>query len=126
MRGWIARKSKTREKIIAGLLANTTVRATSQAVGISEATIYRYLKDADFKQEYERKRREMMADNCHMLQASMNRAVTELVAIIEDDETAPQVRLNAIDMLLRHAYKQTEIVDILERLDALEKLDKGK
>lgn len=68
----------------------------------------------------------MMADNCHMLQANINRAVTELVAIIEDDETAPQVRLNAIDMLLRHAYKQTEIVDILERLDVLEKLDKGK
>ena len=68
----------------------------------------------------------MMADNCHMLQASMNRAVTELVAIIEDPNTAPQVRLNAIDMLFRHTYKQTEIVDIMERLEALEKLDNGK
>ncbi len=110
--------------IIAGLLSNTTISATAKAIGISEATIYKYLKDEEFKQEYEEQRRAMLADNCHALQAHMSRAISELVEIIEDEETAPQVRLNAIDMLFRHAYKQTEIVDIMDRLTALEKLNR--
>lgn len=124
MRRTRRRKSRTKELIIAGLLTNTTVRATAQATGISEATIYKYLKDEGFKQEYEDRRRAMLEDNCHMLQANMNKAINELVAIIDDEDTAPQVRLNAIDMLLRHTYKQTELVDILSRLDVLEKLNK--
>lgn len=119
-----ARKKKTKDLIIAGLLSNTTISATAKAIGISEATIYKYLKDEEFKQEYEEQRRAMLTDNCHVLQAHMRKAISELVEIIEDAETAPQVRLNAIDMLFRHAYKQTEIVDILDRLTALEKLNK--
>ena len=42
-------KNKTKELIIAGLLANTTVSATARAIGIIEATIYKYLKDDEFK-----------------------------------------------------------------------------
>ena len=115
-------KEKTRERILAGLLANTTVTATASATGISEATIYRYLKNDDFKREYEERRRDMLADNCHALQASMGKAIKELVAVIDDEDTSPQVRLNAIDMLLRHSYRLTEQVEIMERLEKLEKM----
>lgn len=106
------------------MLTNTTVRATSQATGISEATIYKYLKNEEFIQEYEDMRRNMLEDNCHKLQANMSKAIDELVEIMEDRENAPQIRLNAIDMLLRHTYKQTELIDILVRLDALEQLNR--
>ena len=112
-------KDKTKDLIITGLLANTTVRNTSRATGISEATIYRYLGDEQFKQEYEKRRMEMMIDNCHTLQANMGKAINELVDIIDSDKTSPQIRLNAIDMLLRHTYKQTELVDIIKRIEAL-------
>lgn len=104
------------------MLANTTVTATSKAIGISEATIYRYLSNDDFKQEYAERRRQMLEDNCHTLQSNMNKAITELVEIIDDKTISSQVRLNAIDMLLRHTYKQTEMVDIITRIDALEEV----
>lgn len=64
----------------------------------------------------------MLADNCHALQASMGKAIKELVAVIDDEDTSPQVRLNAIDMLLRHSYRLTEQVEIMERLEKLEKM----
>lgn len=117
-------KEKTKDLIINGLLANTTIRATSQAIGISESTIYRYLNDEDFKMEYEQRRREMLVDNCHTLQANMGKAIEELVEIINSKTTAPQIRLNAIDTLLRHTYKQTELIDILSRLEALETMNR--
>lgn len=104
------------------LLQNVSVSATSKATGISEATIYKYLKDVEFKEEYEAKRKEMMEDSCHTLQAKTGRAISELVEIIEDKEIKPQIRLNAIDMLLRHSYRMTEQFDILERLEKLEEM----
>lgn len=118
------KKEKTKEIIIAGLLAHTTITATAEATGISEATIYRYLRNDEFKKEYDEKRRAMLADNCHRLQANMEKAVNELVAVIDDKSNSTQVRLNAIDMLLRHTYRLTEQVDILDRLEKLEDIAK--
>jgi hypothetical protein len=109
--------------LLVGLLQNITVSATAKATGISEATIYKYLNDEEFCQEYEAKRRELLNDSCHTLQANMHMAVGELVSIIQDKSNKAQIRLNAIDMLLRHAYKQTELSDILDRLSALEELN---
>ena len=106
------------------MLHNASVAATAKATGISEATIYKYLNDTEFKTEYEAKRKEMLADSCHTLQANMGQAINELVEIIEDKDIKQQIRLNANDMLLRHSYKQTEQLDILTRLDALEELYK--
>lgn len=110
--------------MIVALLNNVTVTAASKATGICEDTIYKYLRDPEFVREYDARRKAMLEDSCHTLQAKMSKAIDELVKIIENEETKPQIRLNAIDMLLRHAYKQTELVDILARLDALEELNR--
>lgn len=103
---------------------NTTVTATAQATGISEDTIYKYLREPEFVKEYDELRKKMLEDSCHKLQAKMGRATDELIKIIEGKETSPQIRLNAIDMLFRHAYKQTELIDIITRLDTLEELSR--
>ena len=120
----IKKSERTKEIILAGLLNNITVRATAAATGISEDTIYRHLREPEFMAEYDRRRKALLEDSCHTLQAKMSRAVDELVKIVEDEEIKPQIRLNAVDMLLRHAYKQTELVDILTRIEALEEMSK--
>ena len=109
---------------MAGLLQNVTVSATAHATGISEVTIYKYLNEPEFKAEYEARLKGLIDDSCRTLQSNMNMAVNELIEIVKDKNNKAQIRLNAIDMLLRHAYKQTELVDILARLDALEDLNK--
>ena len=118
-----SKREKTKETLINGLLCNTSVSATARATGISETTIYRYLNDPAFVDAYEERRREMMRDSCHALQANMGGAIEELVKIIKAPETSPQIRLNAIDMLLRHSYRMTEQMDILSRLEQLEAMN---
>lgn len=115
------KRKTTREKIINGLLTNTTVRETAQAVGVSESTIYRHMKDEEFQREYRESRRAMLEDNCHKMQASMSQAIDKLINIINDDSIGNQVRLNAIDMLLRHTQRLTDQVDIMARIENLEK-----
>lgn len=119
----MTKKERTKAALLQGLLNNVSVTATSKATGICEDTIYKYLRDPEFVKEYDEKRRELLKDSCYTLQTKMSSATDELIRIIEDPETKPQIKLNAIDMLYRHAYKQTEQLDILARLDALEKLN---
>ena len=106
------------------LLNNTTIGEAAKEADISESTAYKYLNDPDFISKYDDKRKEILSSSCHRLQAKMGRASEELIKIIEDPKTATQIRLNAIDMLFRHAYKQTELMDILTRLDILEERTK--
>ena len=118
------KRNRTQERILIALLQNVSVSAAAEVAGVSEATVYKYLAEPEFKREYEAKRKEMLDDSCRTLQANMSMAVDELVDIIKDKSNKSQIRLNAIDALLRHAYKQTELVDILTRLDVLEELNK--
>lgn len=104
-----------------GLLQNATVKATAQATGYTEDTVYKYLRDQEFVKEYEERRKQILNDSCRTLQAKMGRATDELINIIENKETKQQIKLNAIDMLFRHAYKQMEIVELIERIEALER-----
>lgn len=107
-------------RFMVALLTNSTVSEAAKESDISESTAYKYLNDPDFIKQYDSKRKEILTSSCHMLQAKMGRAAEELIKIIEEPNTAPQVRLNAIDMLYRHAYKQTELMDIITRLELLE------
>ena len=113
-------KAKTRDIVMAGLLSNVTVEDTASVTGISKSTIYRYLNNDAFKAEYEERQREMMRDSCKALQNSIKKSINELVRVRDDETTSPQIKLKAIDMILRHSYRMTEQFDILERLDRLE------
>ena len=44
--------------------------------------------------------------------------------IVNDKETNPQTRLNAAEAVIRNTLKLTERTDVLDRLDALERLNK--
>jgi len=49
-------------------------------------------------------------------------SVSTMSAIMTNEANSPQVRLNAADTILRYALKLTDKVDILERVENLEKI----
>jgi len=113
-------KNNTSNIVLAALLSNATVKATADATGLSESTIFKYLRDKDFKAKYEAAKLEMLEQSTSALQANIQKAVSAIVGIIEAENTPQQVRLNASDMLLRNSFRFTEQVEILRRLDRLE------
>ena len=56
----MANNRKNDEIILAALLSTPTVRAASQACGVSESVIYSRLKEPDFRERYDKERREML------------------------------------------------------------------
>lgn len=102
------------------MIANPTIRAASEACGVSETQIYARLRKPEFKERYDKARRELLDRNAAALQAHLGAAIETMGEICVDTETAPQVRLNAADAIIRNSLKLTEQSDILDRLQNLE------
>lgn len=111
------------EKIIVALISNPSIADASKSLNITPQTIYNKLRDIDFRERYAQARREVLEQDCFILQSYLSDAIEQIHDIAVDVEnTATQVRLNACDMLLRHCYRLTEITDILIRLEKIEKI----
>lgn len=110
------------EQILTALLSCGNIKDASIAAGVSHTTVYKRLSDKDFKAEYDRRRTMALNKACNTLQATLTKAVDTIREIMENTDTAPQIRLNASALLLQNCLKYTEQVNILSRLDELEKI----
>ena len=108
--------------MIAALITKSSVSAASKACGLSETQIYQRMKDPEFAILYKEARRDLLAGCTVTMQSQMGQAVETMAQIMTNEENTPQVRLNAADTILRHGLKLTEQIDIIERLESLERM----
>lgn len=120
----MANNRKNDELIISALISTSTTRAAAAACGVSESVIYSRLKNPEFREKYDRARREVLIQSASALQGHLTAAIEAMGEIVNDRDTNPQTRLNAAEAVLRNTLKLTERVDVLDRLEALERLNK--
>lgn len=109
------------EKAIAALIAAPNVREAAKLAGIGESTLHDYLRDREFRAMYDQTRKEFLSLATARLQGNLTAAVSAMVEIVQDKDAAPQVRLNAADGIIRNCLRLTEQLDIVQRLDAVER-----
>ena len=109
------------ELILSALLANNTVRAASQACGVSESQIYARLRNEAFKKKYDQARKDLLEQNTAALQVHLGVAIETLAEIVQDEKASQQTRLNAAEAIIRNSLTLTKQTDIIARLDALER-----
>lgn len=114
------------EQILSALLSCGSISEAEKISGVSRTTIYNRLADDEFKSEYDHRRKEALNEACAALQATLTKAVDTIKGIMQDESTAPQVRLNASALILQNCLKYTEQAEILSRLDEIEKHIKNK
>ena len=116
--------SAKNELILSALLSNPSITAAASACGVSKRVIYDRLNDPDFRAAYDKARRDLLQQSAAAVQYHMNTAIETLAEIVGDTSASPQTRLNAAESIIRNTLKLTERADILERLEALERLHK--
>lgn len=87
---------------------------------ITRATYYNYLNDDAVKTEINNIRCNMLSDTAHYLQECLNECSKELMNIIKNKDTAPQIKINAINSIFNNCSKLTEQVDILTKINDIE------
>lgn len=79
------------------------------------------LEDTEFKRELQKRKTQALDEVSTQMQVGFSDAVRELLEIIKTDKVSAQVKINAIDCLFRNARPIMEEVDILNRLQEVEK-----
>lgn len=111
--------------MLAALLTQPSIREASKLCGLGETQIYARLRDPEFSKRYKEVRRELLAGCMMGLQARLGQAVETMVEIMNDQKTPKQTRLAAAESIIRNSLKITEQVDILGKLDELERIIGG-
>ena len=108
------------ERAIVALLSEPTLRAAASSAGISESTLWRWLRDPAFRVAYRRARQEVLERATARLAALVGVAVEALSEIVADRAVSPHVRVSAASRIVEFALKAAEIEDVQARLEKLE------
>lgn len=107
------------EIILAALISSPTVRAAAAACGVGETQIYARLRTPAFKKKYDAARREVLEQSTAYVQNIVSEAIAKMYDVMNDENAAPQVQLNAAEAIVRTNLKMTEQTDIIGQIAEL-------
>ena len=111
----------SQEQIIAGLLVNGTVTATSEKLGTSRDTLYKLMKQEGFQEAYRKAKQHLLQEVCNNLVSTLLEAVDVTKSIMNNTDNSPQIRLNASQILFNTCIRLTEQTEVLQRIEKLER-----
>ena len=112
-----------KKKLAADALLNgASVTAAATAAGVNRVSLWRWVKDDPaFGDALRTGTDAALVAAARRLKVATDMAVSTLLYVmVNGQEPGAMARLRAADMVLTHAVRLTEILDILERLDRLE------
>jgi hypothetical protein len=116
------------EQAVAALLTQPNIDTAARSVGISSATLLRWMKVPEFQTAYREARRAAYSQSIARLQQAMPLAVQTMIKMVVDPNTPASVRVRAAEIIANHSHKAIEIEDVEARVTALEEAagDQGK
>lgn len=114
-------RETNREKVLAALLVCNSNKEAAALTGISERTVYNFLKDPEFKKDYEDAKRGMIKAASEQIQRSLAPSIDALTAIVKDLHAGKTARVQAARTLLEYGIKLAEYTSLEERVAALER-----
>ena len=105
-------------RAIAALLTTNTREEAAAAAGVSPATLYRWLKEPAFREEYRAERSRAVGQVMGELLARASSAISVLGDGLEDDDVG--ARLRAARATLDYVFKGVEIERRLQEQEELE------
>ena len=107
-------------RALEGLLDGLNIQGAAAGAGVNRKTLSRWLSEPSFWQAYRTASDAGLQTAARRLAAQMDGAVDVLVAVRDDEDAPPGVRLRAAQLVIESGLRLLDAVDISERLAALE------
>jgi hypothetical protein len=107
-------------RAIAALCEEPTTRAAARKARVGEKTLWRWLNDPAFAAAYQRARSRLLEDTLVALQAAGIEAIETLREVMAAKSGPASARVSAARCVLEMALRGREIIEVEERLRALE------
>lgn len=118
-------KKVSDEKLLEMLLVHGGVRGAAAVLGISQNAVYKRLKDDSFRQQYDVMQGALLSTAAASMVNALDKAVSALLAVLNDTETSAGLKVSAANALLNHCCRYVETSNVLRRLEALEDFANG-
>ena len=116
----VARKYLNDERVIAAFLHSFRMVDVIRETGLSKKTCYKIRNDPKFQKVIRERKEAILKTAVNKMQSYLTKDVEILQGIIEDPETSPQVKINAIQTIMSQLRDWTTTTDIMKRLEALQ------
>ena len=120
----IGKINRTEEKLLIALLEKPTIADAAAAAGLSETSVYRWLRNPAFKERYKEARRQIMAGAVGALQKATGTAVKTLIEVMDSPTAPPAAKVSAARAILEFGFEAVKIEDIVDQLKKLDELEK--
>lgn len=118
----MAKLSVKQELAINELLKGNSIVDSAKIIGISEATLNRWLANSEFKVVLN-ERKSLIVDNCiDKVNLMGNKAIKVLDSILDNDSASDNVKLNASKSILDMILKFNEQKNIIDKMKEIEEL----
>lgn len=110
------------ERWIASFMTCSKRDEIMEKAGIGKQRYYNLKNDPEFMRIVNERRGDIVRSAVMKMESYLSEAVEILQDIIRNEETAPQVKINAIQLLLSQYNNFKTLTDIQERIEHLEKI----
>ena len=110
------------EKALAALLSEPTATAAAETANIALSTLMRWLNEPSFAAAYKMARERILETTLTALQSASGQAVITLRDVLTDATARAGEKVSAAKAIIEFALKAREVLEVEERLKALESL----
>jgi hypothetical protein len=117
--------TRKQQSVIGALLSQPTIEKSAKLSGVSAPTIYRWLKNPEFKREYVLAKWQVVSQAIGQLQEASGLAVNTLRRVMEDPVAPAACKISAARTILDMGLRGLEMEDLESRLTSLERYQKN-
>jgi len=123
----MSKLEQKQELAIHSLLTSDSIKEASSKIGVSEVTLYRWLKDESFQAEYKFAKKQIVDQAISSLTSISSLAVSQIHDLLLNSKS-DHVKLQACRLILDYSLQKVEIEDLLTKIELIEKdsLKKGE
>ena len=113
------------ERVISAFMTCYRMVDIMKVAGISKTTAYKVRNDPNFQKVLRERKGAILKAAVNKMQSYVEKDIDVLQTIIDDPETSPGTKVSAIQTMLNQYNNWVTTVDIVERIEALEKPSEG-
>ena len=118
------KRSRKEHAEIVALLVHPTITEAAKAAGISQATLWRWLQEDEFRQKYRQAQKKVFHEALGTLQGATTEAVKCLRRNLDSSNTWAAVQ--SARTILHYGLKSHEMFDLEDRIEKIEAALKAK
>lgn len=108
------------EAALCAVIAHPTLKEAALAAGVSETTLWRYMRDEAFSRRLREARRDATVHTIMRLQNASSDAVTVLHSLMMKEDAPAAARITAARTVLDYSIRAAEMEQLKARIEQLE------